>query len=108
MDPLVGAVQQAMPQGIVEHGAQTAEQAQQATGRPQTNDRRKPHMRLGEVIPVTGDMQTQGGVMWAKGETIPAIRIEGIYQIQNPYQGAMIPRRGTQEVLGQWPQPLNP
>ena len=37
MDPLeVGAVHQAMPQGIIEHGAQTAEQVQQATDRPQT------------------------------------------------------------------------
>ena len=85
MDPLeVGAVHQAMAQGITEHGAQTAEQVQQATDRPQTNDRHKAHMRLGEVIPVTGDMRTLGGVIWAKGETIPAIRIEGIYQIQNP------------------------
>ena len=33
MDRLeVGAVHQAMPQGIIEHGAQTAEQVQQATG----------------------------------------------------------------------------
>ena len=63
MDPLeveveveVETVQQAMPQGIVEHGAQTAEQNQQATDRPQTNDRREAHMRLGEVIPVTGDL----------------------------------------------------
>ena len=64
MDPLeVGAVHQAMPQGIIEHGAQTVEQVQQGTDRPQTNDRRKAHMRLGEVIPVTGDMGAQGGVM---------------------------------------------
>ena len=85
MDPLeVGAVHQAMPQGIIEHGAQTAEQAQQATDRPQTNDRRKAHMRLGEVIPVTGDMRIQGGVMKAKGKTVPAIRIEVMHQIQNP------------------------
>ena len=57
MDPLeVGAVRQAIPQRIIEHGAQTVEQVQQGTGRPQTNDRHKAHMRLGEVIPVTGDM----------------------------------------------------
>ena len=73
-----------MPQGIIEHGAQTVEQVQQGTDRPQKNDRRKAHMRLGEVIPVTGDMQAQGGVMWAKGETVTAIRIVGMYQIQSP------------------------
>ena len=34
MDPLeVGAVHQAMPQGILEHGAQAVEQVQQATDR---------------------------------------------------------------------------
>ena len=85
MDPLeVEAVQQAMPQGIVEHGAQTEEQVQQATGRPQTKHRRKAHMRLGEVIPMTGVMRTQGGVMWAKGETVTAIRIVGMHRIQSP------------------------
>ena len=64
MDPLdVGVDNQAMPRGIIEHGAQTAEQVQQATDRPQTNDRRKAHMQLGEVIPVTGDIRAQGGVM---------------------------------------------
>ena len=61
MDPLeVGTVQQAMPQGIIEHGAQTSEEVQLATDRPQTNDRRKAHMRLGEVIPGTGVMRAQG------------------------------------------------
>ena len=85
MDPLeVGAVHQAMPQGIIEHGAQTVEQVQLGTDRPQTNDRRKAHMRLGEVIPVTGDMRTQGGVMWAKGETVTAIPIAGMHRIQSP------------------------
>ena len=34
-------------------GAQTVEQIQLGTNRPQTIDRRKAHMRLGEVIPVT-------------------------------------------------------
>ena len=69
MDPLeIGAVHQAMPQGIIEHGAQTAEQVQQATDRPQTNDQRKAHMRLGEVFQITGDMRAQGGVMRAKGK----------------------------------------
>ena len=85
MDPLeVGAVDQAMPQGIIEHGAQTVEQVQLGTDRPQMNDRRKAHMRLGEVIPVTGDMRTQGGVMWAKGETVTAIQIAGMHRIQSP------------------------
>ena len=86
---------------------QTAEQVQRATDRPQTKDRRKAHMRLGEVIPVIGDMRAQGRVMQAKDETIPAIRTEGKYQIQYPYQGAMILRRGIQEMLHQRPQPLN-
>ena len=85
MDPLeVGAVHQAMPQGIIEHGAQTVEQVQMGTDRPQTNDRRKAHMRVGEVIPVTGDVRAQGGVMRAKGETVTAIRIAGMHRIQSP------------------------
>ena len=84
MDPLeVGVVQQAMPQGIIELGAKTVEQVQQGTDRPQRNDRRKAQMRLGEVIPVTGDVRAQGGVMWAKGETVTAIRIAGMHQIQS-------------------------
>ena len=84
MDPLeVGAAHQAMPQGIIEHGAQTLEQVQRGTDRPLTNDRRKAHMRLGEVIPVTGDMRAQGGVMWAKEETTTAIRIAGLHQKQS-------------------------
>ena len=81
MDPLeVGAVHQAMPQGTIEHKAQTSEEVQLATDRPQTNDRCKAHMRLGEKVPGTGDMR-------AKEETIPAIRTEGRFQVQNPYQG---------------------
>ena len=45
MDPLeVGAVHQAMPQGIIEHGAQTVEQVQLGTDKPQTNDRHKAHI----------------------------------------------------------------
>ena len=85
MDPIeVGAAHQALPQGITEHGAQTVEQVQQGTDRPQTNDRSKAHMRLGEVIPSTGEMPAQGGVMWAKVEIVTAIRIVGIHQMQNP------------------------
>ena len=84
MDPLeVGAVHQAMPQGIIEHGARTVEQVHRGTDRPLTNDRLKAHMRLGEVITVTGDMRAQGGVMWAKGETLTAIRIAGMHRIQS-------------------------
>ena len=82
-----------MPQGIIEHLAQTSD-------RPKTSDRRKVHMRLGDVIPGTG-------VMRVKEETIPAIRTEKKLQIQNPYQVAMILGRGLQEMLHQWPQPLN-
>ena len=85
MDPLeVGAVHQAMPQGIIEHGAETIEQVQLGTDRPETKDRSKARMRLGEVILVTGDMRAQGGVMWAKGETVTAIRIAGMHRIQSP------------------------
>ena len=85
MDPLEeGAVHQAMPQGIIEHLAQTSD-------RPQLSDRRKVHMRLGDVIPGTG-------VMRVKEETIPAIRTEEKLQIHNPYQGAMILGRGIQEM----------
>ena len=36
-----------------EHGAQTSGEVQLATDRPQTNDRRSIHTRLGEVIPGT-------------------------------------------------------
>ena len=47
MDPLEeGAVHPAMPQGTIDHGAQTSEEFQLATDRPQTSDRRKIHMRL--------------------------------------------------------------
>ena len=57
MDPLeVGAVHKAMPQGIIEHGARIVEQVQRGTDRPLTNDQRKAHMRLVELIQVTGDM----------------------------------------------------
>ena len=54
-----GAVHQAMSQGTIEHGAKTSEEAQLATDRPQTNDRRKIHMRLGDVIPGTGVMRVK-------------------------------------------------
>ena len=59
-----------------------------STGKRQTsNDRRKEHMRLGRVIPGTGVMRAQGGVMRAKEETIRAIRTDGKFQVLNPYQG---------------------
>ena len=64
-------------------GFRTVEQVQRGTDRPLTNDQRKAHMRLGEVIPVTGDMRAQGGVIWAKGETLTAIRIAGMHRIQS-------------------------
>ena len=59
------------------------EQVQRGTDRPLMNDQRKAHMRLGEVIPVTGGMQARGGVMWAKRETPTAIRIAGMHRIQS-------------------------
>ena len=81
MDPLdEGAVHQAIPQVTIEHGATTSEEVQLATDRPQTNDRRKIQLRLGDVIPGTG-------VMRANEETILAIRTGGKIQIQSPYQG---------------------
>ena len=70
-----GAVRQAMPQGTKKHGTQTSEEVQLATDRPQTNDRRKIHMRLGDVIP--GTVVTR-----IKEEIIPAIRTGG--KIQSP------------------------
>ena len=80
MDPLEeGAVHQAMPQGTIEHGAQTSQEVQLATDRHQTNDRRKIHMRLGDGIPGTG-------VMRIKEAVVPAIRTGG--KIESPYQGA--------------------
>ena len=52
MDPLEeGVVHPAMSQGKIGHGAQTSEEVRLATDRPQTNDRRKTHMRLVDVIP---------------------------------------------------------
>ena len=84
IDPLeAGAVHQAMPQGVMEHGARIVEQVQRGTDRPLTNDQREAHMRLGEVIPVTGGMQARGGVMWAERETLTAIRIAGMHRIQS-------------------------
>ena len=52
MEPLEeGVVHPVMPQGTIIHGAQTSEEVQLATDRPQTNDRRKTQMRLGDVVP---------------------------------------------------------
>ena len=66
MDPLeLGTVHQAMSQGVIEHGAQTSEEVQLATDRPQMNDRRKLHMRLEEVITGTGVMR---GSVWCHKE----------------------------------------
>ena len=88
MDSLEGgAVHPAMPQGTIGHGAQTSEEVRLATDRPQTNDRRKTHMRLGDVIP-------GAGVMQIKKEVIPVIRIGG--KIQSLYQGVVMLKRGIQ------------
>ena len=76
MDPLEEeAVHLAMPKGTIGHVAQISEEVQLATNRPQTNDRRKIHMRLGDVIPGTR-------VMRIKEEVIPGIRTGG--KIQSP------------------------
>ena len=103
-----GAVHQAMPQGVMEHGARTVEQVQRGTDKPLTNDQRKAHMRLGEVIPATGGMRSRGGVMWAKRETLTAIRITGMHRIQSLRRGVRTLRRDTQGMLRQWPRHLNP
>ena len=62
MDPLeAGAVHQAMPQGVIQHGARTVERVQRGTDKPRTNDQRKAHMRLGEAILATWGIQARGG-----------------------------------------------
>ena len=97
MDPLEkGAVHQAVPQGTINHGAQTSEEVQLATDRPQMNDRRKVHMQLGDVISGTG-------VMRAKEETITTIWPGGKIRGRR-YSGGAFKRRC---INGQWPQPLN-
>ena len=85
MDQLeAGAAHHGIPQRIIEHGAPTVGRVQQGTDRPQMKDRHKVQMQLGEVIPATGDMPAQGGVMWAKEEIVTVIRIVGMHRIQNP------------------------
>ena len=109
MDPLeAGAVRQAMPQGIMEHGARTIEQVQLGTDKPRTNDQRKAHMRLGEAILATWGIQARGGVIWAKRETLMVIRIAGMHRTQSLRQGVRTLKRDTQGMLRQWPQHLNP
>ena len=109
MDPLeAGAVHQAMPQGVMQHGARTVEQVQRGTDKPLTNDQRKAHMRLGEVIPATGGMQARGGVMWAKREALTVMRIAGMHRTQSLRRGVRTLKRDTQGMLRQWPQHLNP
>ena len=67
MDPLEEeAVHPAMPQGTIGHGAQTSEEVRLATDRPQTNDRRKTHMRLrnwshANPEPLSGGNDAQAG-----------------------------------------------
>ena len=109
MDPLeAGAVHQAMPQGVMQHGARAVEQVQRGTDKPLTNDQRKAHMRLEEVIPATGGMQAQGGVMWAKREALTVIRIAGMHRTQSLRRGVRTLKRDTQGMLRRWPQHLNP
>ena len=109
MDPLEeGAAHQAIPQGIIEHGAPTAGQVQQGTGRPRMKDRNRTHMQLGVVTPEIGGMPVQGEVMWDKGETLTAIRIAGTHRKQSLRQGLRTLRLGIQGMLRQWPRPSNP
>ena len=103
-----GAVHQAMPRGIMEHGARTIEQVQRGTDEPLTNDQRKAHRRLEEVTPATGDMQGRGGVMWAKREVLTVIRIAGMHRTQSLRRGVRKLKRDTQGMLLQWPRHLNP
>ena len=99
MDPLEEeAVHPAMPQGTIGHGTQTSEEVRLATDRPHSNDRRKTHMRLGDVISGTR-------VMRIKEEVIAAIWTGG--KIQSLYQGAMMLERGIQGTRHQGPEPLN-
>ena len=99
MDPLEEeAVRLAVSQGTIGHGAQTSEEVQLATDRPQTNDRRKIHMRLGDMIPGTG-------VMRIREEVVAAIQTGG--KIHSLYQGAMMFKRGIHGTLHQWAHPLN-
>ena len=78
------------------------------TDRPLTNNQRKAHMRLGEVIPATGGMQARRGVMQVKQETLMVIRIAGMHRTQSLRQGVRTLKRDTQGMLRQWPQHLNP
>ena len=57
--------------------AQTVEQVQRGTDRPLTNDQRKAHMRLGEVIPVTGDMRAQGVSCGPRGKHSGRFGLQG-------------------------------
>ena len=112
MDPLeAGAVHQAMPQGVMQHGARAVEQVQRGTDKPLTNDQRKAHMRLGEVIPATGGMQAQVGVMCAKREALTVIRIGRDAPHTEPSTRCEDTQGGdTQGMLRQWAtafEPLN-
>ena len=88
----------AMPQAIIGREAKTSEEVQLATDRPQTNDRRKTNVQLGEVIPRTG-------VKLSKEEVIPAIRTGG--KSQSLYQRAMMLKRCIHGMQHQWQQPSN-
>ena len=87
------AVHPAMPQGTIGHGAQTSEEVRLTTDRPQTNHRRKTHMRLGDVI------------LGTQGRSHPSNSDRS--KIQSLYQGAMMLKPGIQGTQHQWPRPLN-
>ena len=70
-----------------------------------TGNRQTSNERPTQCTHATGRCDSRIGVMRVKEETIPATRTGG--KIQSPYQGAMILKRGIQETLHQWPQPLN-
>ena len=57
----VRAVHSAMPQGIIGQAAQISKEVLLATDRLLTKDRRKPQMRLGNVVPQTGVMRIKKG-----------------------------------------------
>ena len=67
MDPLeAGAVHQAMPQGVMEHGARIVEQVQRGTGQTSNERPMQGTHATGRVIPATGGMRARGGVMWGQ------------------------------------------
>ena len=88
----VGVFHPAIPRGII---GKIPEKVLLATDHPQTNNNRKTHMRLEDVIPRTA-------VMLFKKEGIPAIRTEE--EIKSLYRNVRTLRRGIHGAQHQWPQ----